>query len=186
MQHEYRIIIKNERYQFVKIFQVVFLAVIAIVFSIACYFENDMYNFLWVALITFSLFIAINQEDFQRYKLLRSANFLQIGFLWAVAGAYFLLTWWITLLIAAISILQLFIKNQYEISVNEKFVFIKTFPQKNVEWQSLQNLVIKDDLLTIDYNNNKIFQAEINPMLSNIGNETEFNDFCRLQLQLHK
>jgi hypothetical protein len=145
-----------------------------------------MYNFLWIALITFSLFIAINQQDFQRYRFLRSADFLKLGFLWAVCGAYFLLPGWITLLIAIISILQFFVKDQYEISINEKLVFIKTFPQKNVEWQSLQNLILKDDLLTIDYSNNKIFQAEIVPQLSNIGNETEFNDFCRLQLKLHK
>ena len=186
MQQQYTVIIKNERYAQIKNFQVVFLAVIAIIFCVAGYFENNMFNFAWPCFICFSLFFAINQEDFKRYKFLRSTNFLSLGFLFAVAGSFFMLEWWITLLVVVMGILQLFIKSQYDIEINEEFVFLKTFPQKKVGWQSLQNVIIKDELLTIDYNNNKIFQAEIMPLLSKIGSEKEFNDFCHLQLQVHK
>lgn len=186
MQRQYTVIIKNERYARIKIFQIIFLSVLAVIFCVIGYFENDMFNFAWPCFICFSLFFAINQEHFKHNKFLQSTNFLLIGFLFAVAGSFFMLEWWITVLFFIITILQLFIKSQYEIEVNENSVFLKIFPQKNVGWQSLQNVIIKDDLLTIDYNNNKIFQAEIMPLLSKIGSEKEFNDFCRLQLQLHK
>jgi hypothetical protein len=186
MQQQYRVIIKNERYAQIKIFQIVLLAVMAIIFCVAGYFENNMFNFTWPCFICFSLFFAINQEDFKRNKFLRTTNFLSLGFLFAVGGSFFMLEWWMIALVVIIAILQLFIKSQYEIEINEKSVFLKTFPQKHVAWQSLQNVIIKDELFTIDYNNNKIFQAEIVPLLSKIGSEKEFNDFCRLQLQLHK
>ena len=81
-----------------------------------------------------------------------------------------------------IALMQLVIKKQYKIIVDTQTIRVNTQPAKNIEWRALQNLVIKDELLTIDYKNNKLFQAEIIPSLSNVGSETEFNDFCRLQL----
>ncbi|CAN5432903.1 hypothetical protein BH10BAC2_BH10BAC2_47490 [soil metagenome] len=185
MQQEYRIVVKNERYNHTRIFQLVFLAIMSVFFIIAAYYKNDMFAFAWPALICFSIFIAQNQADFPRYKFFRITNFLESGFLWAIAGSMLLLTWWIALLVIIIAVLQLFIKKQYEIIFTKEAVVIKAPPEKNVEWQSLQNLVVKDELLTIDYKNNKIFQAELIPALSNIGNEAEFNDFCRLQLAMH-
>jgi len=185
MQKEYRIFIKNERYHQVKSFQVIFLAVMAISFIIAAYYRNDILNLLWPVLLCFTIFIALNQADFSRYKIFRSANFLGSGFLWAIAGAALLLTWWIALLVIIIAVMQLFVKKQYEITVSVQSIEIKTQPLKNIDWQALQNLVVKDELLTIDYKNNKIFQAEIIPARSNIGSEADFNDFCRLQLAAH-
>ena len=182
---QYSIIIKNDRYKQLKNFQVIFLTVMAIVLTIATYFENDMFSMAWPALICFCLFFAINQHDFKK-RFLRTTNFLSLGFLIATAGSFFMLEWWITLLIAVITVFQAFLKSRFEVEVNEKSVFITMFPQKNIAWKSLQKLLIKDDLLTIDYTDNKIMQAEIEPSLSKIGSETEFNEFCRLQLQAHK
>lgn len=185
MQQEYRIVIRNERYKQIMLFQIVFLTVIAIVFSIMSYYKNDMFGLIWPIMICFSIFIALNQADFARYKFFRFNKFLESGFVWSIAGSMLLLTWWIALLVIIIAILQLFFRKQYEITISKDSVLIKAVPEKNIEWQLLQNLVIKDELLTIDYKNNKIFQAGIIPSLSNIVNETEFNDFCRLQLAAH-
>lgn len=182
MQQEYRIVIQNERYDQIRIFQLVFLAIMSVFFIIAAYYKNDMFAFAWPVLICFSIFIAQNQADFSRYKFFRITNFMESGFLWAIAGSMLLLTWWIALLVIVIAILQLFIKKQYEIIITRQSVVIKVPPEKNIPWHSLQNLVIKDELLTIDYKNNKIFQAGIIPASSNIGSEAEFNDFCRSQL----
>jgi hypothetical protein len=182
MQQEYRVVIKNERYNQLRIFQLVFLTVMSVAFVAAAYYENQMPAFLWPMLTCISIFISINKADFNRYLFFRKINFPEWGFLWAVAGSIFLLTWWIALLVIAIAILQRFIKKQYEITFSPQAVIINASPQKIVEWPSLNNLVIKDELLTIDYRNNTILQAEIIPALSNIGNEAEFNDFCRLQL----
>lgn len=185
MQNKYRIIIKNERYDQVRFFQVILLAVIAIVFIIAAYYENNIFSFIWPILLCFTIFFALNQQDFVRYKLFRFKNFLETGFIWAIIGSVLLLPWWITLLIIIIAILQGLVKKQYEIILDQQAIQINANPSKNIEWQALQNVVIKDELLTIDYKNNKIFQAEIIPALSTIGSEADFNDFCRLQLATH-
>lgn len=52
---------------------------------------------------------------------------------------------------------------------------------QRIEWSALSNVILKDNVLTIDYKNNKLLQQEIDDSVSLI-NEQEFNDFCRLQL----
>jgi hypothetical protein len=50
-----------------------------------------------------------------------------------------------------------------------------------VEWGQLTNVIKRDDLLTLDFKNNKLMQVQI--INSNDVPENEFNQFCRQQLQ---
>jgi hypothetical protein len=67
-----------------------------------------------------------------------------------------------------------------------KDVIVKSgiIPQK-IPWESLNNVLIKDDLLTIDYKNNKLFQAytdDADDEEYEVGDD-EFNAYCRERLQ---
>lgn len=57
-----------------------------------------------------------------------------------------------------------------------------TFPKKNIDWSELENVVLKDGLLTIDFKNNHLLQSEIISSDKNVG-ETAFNIFCKKQLK---
>ncbi len=48
-------------------------------------------------------------------------------------------------------------------------------------WNDLNNAILKDGILTIDFKNNKIIQQQIDELSASI-NEKEFNDFCKQQL----
>ena len=48
-------------------------------------------------------------------------------------------------------------------------------------WAVLQNVVLKDGLLTIDFSNNKISQSPVTPKDTTLD-EKSFNQFCRQQL----
>jgi hypothetical protein len=50
-----------------------------------------------------------------------------------------------------------------------------------VEWDQLTNVIKRDDLLTLDFKNNKLMQVQI--INSNDVPENEFNQFCRQKLQ---
>lgn len=50
------------------------------------------------------------------------------------------------------------------------------------QWTSIQNLILKDDILTIDFNNDRLLQSEI-IQSSPAVNEQIFNTFCSAQLQ---
>ncbi len=48
-------------------------------------------------------------------------------------------------------------------------------------WAQMDNVILKDNLLTIDFKTNKIIQVEILPN-SRMVDETEFNLFCKEQM----
>jgi len=52
--------------------------------------------------------------------------------------------------------------------------------QRIIEWTQLTNLVKKDDLLTLDFKNNRLMQVEI--LNADEVPENEFNQFCLQQL----
>ncbi|MFN5986200.1 MAG: hypothetical protein ACK42B_04880, partial [Chitinophagaceae bacterium] len=73
------------------------------------------------------------------------------------------------------------VKFPSEIAFDEAGVVLNTFPKKYVPWSALQNVLIKDNVLTIDFKNNKLIQKDINePVTPTI--EAEFNGFCSEQL----
>lgn len=69
-----------------------------------------------------------------------------------------------------------------EIGFSEReIVFNKLFPRR-IPWTDLNNALIRDGILTLDYKNNKLFQAETDEDEEDDEydvSEEEFNAFCR-------
>ncbi len=61
-------------------------------------------------------------------------------------------------------------------------IFIKktNFPPIEYQWNQLSNVMLRDSILTLDFNNNKLIQMEIDNE-SNIS-EVEFNAFAQQQI----
>lgn len=85
--------------------------------------------------------------------------------------------------IAAIVLLILYTisKEILKVHISVNAVSYPSFPKRTIQWNELNNLVLKDDLLTIDFKNNKIIQQLTDKKASAV-NEKEFNDFCSKQL----
>lgn len=79
-----------------------------------------------------------------------------------------------------LSILYFISKREFLVYLNEDHIRYPSFPAKNIKWAELNNLVLKDGLLTIDFKNNKLIQQAIDE--NSPVNEQEFNEFCRQQL----
>ena len=60
-------------------------------------------------------------------------------------------------------------------------IIYPSIPVKKIQWNMLNNIMIKDNLLTIDFKNNKLIQQPVDNINSLI-NEIEFNEFCKQQL----
>ncbi len=106
-----------------------------------------------------------------------NAALLYIAFNWIILSY-----WWA----AAVSILLwLFYdvsRRQLLVSFSEKGIVYPSFPRRNLQWNELTNTILKDDLLTIDFKNNRIVQQLIEKTAKPVD-EKEFNDFCRMQLK---
>ena len=89
--------------------------------------------------------------------------------------------WWIGMLFILLGTLYLASKRPLLVSVVKEKIIYPSFPQRNINWTQLNNIILKDGLLTIDFKNNKFIQQSIEESKTVI-NELEFNDFCRQQL----
>ena len=80
-------------------------------------------------------------------------------------------------LLFAVSIRRLIVQ------VTDGHIVYPSFPKREIDWGELNNLILKDGLLSIDFKSNKLAQA----LVVNEGNEPyidekEFNEFCQVQL----
>lgn len=67
------------------------------------------------------------------------------------------------------------------IRVDAQAVTYPSFPKKEIPWAQLNQVILKDDILTIDLKNNKVYQHLIE-YADNPVKEKEFNEFCSAQL----
>ncbi len=79
------------------------------------------------------------------------------------------------------ALLERQVKFPQEIGFSKDAVTFNTFPFKNYAWQQFKNVMLKDNILTLDFSNNKILQKETE---SDVSHETEkeFNEFCKQQM----
>lgn len=74
-----------------------------------------------------------------------------------------------------------------EIGFDEKEIVFNGLWPKKIQWSLLNNVVLKDGLITLDFKNNTIMQKETDDLGDDEydGEEDEFNTFCQAQLMRH-
>ena len=73
-----------------------------------------------------------------------------------------------------------------EIGFSSKEIMVNGFFKKKINWEDLNQVIIKDDVLTIDFKNNKLIQSETDDEEDEeyeVGDD-EFNTFCRNRIGL--
>jgi hypothetical protein len=76
--------------------------------------------------------------------------------------------------------LYLYSVRKFEVVVEKENIVYPSFPKRMILWNELQNIVLKDGILTIDFRNNKLIQQELEE--DSAVNEKDFNEFCQQQL----
>ncbi|MEO8711852.1 MAG: hypothetical protein ABI405_06985 [Parafilimonas sp.] len=110
-----------------------------------------------------------------------------VTFKWALYASAFLWLLYplnimgISIFFIIAALLERQIKSPQEIGFSKDGITFNTFPFKNYTWQQVSNVILKDDLLTLDRANNKILQKETETEVSP-ETEREFNEFCKQQL----
>lgn len=104
--------------------------------------------------------------------MLLIANFYVEAGYWAALGIVILMA-----LLHLVSIRPLVVR------VSPANILYPNFPKRKIEWDELNNLVLKDGLLTLDFKNNRIAQVMVNSENNKTDvDERDFNDFCREKL----
>lgn len=68
------------------------------------------------------------------------------------------------------------------IAIDDSGVLINNFPGKFFEWDKISSMIIRDQLITIDFKNNRLYQKEIEGYITP-EIQKEFNDFAKSKTQ---
>ncbi|MEI9810813.1 MAG: hypothetical protein WDO16_24695 [Bacteroidota bacterium] len=93
---------------------------------------------------------------------------------WLIIQSY-----WIAVIILFLFIIQEISRRKLIVRVFEDGINYPSFPKRMIEWNELNNVILKDGLLTIDLKSNKVFQNET----LSVVYEPEFNEFCHSRIQ---
>ena len=72
-----------------------------------------------------------------------------------------------------------------EIGFSDDRILVRKGFSKTIRWEELENVLLKDGILTMDFKNNRLFQAETDDEDDEEeynGTEEEFNAYCKARL----
>ncbi|HQD11089.1 MAG TPA: hypothetical protein PLQ65_15565, partial [Flavihumibacter sp.] len=72
-------------------------------------------------------------------------------------------------------------KKNLEIGFDAEQIVFNNFPRKHYGWQDFSNIVLRDNILTLDYTDNRLFQRETIDEEGD-ADEDEFNAYCQTRL----
>ncbi len=164
-------------------FLMLVLAVAFFSFIAARQWETVYHNaaIMYVIIVAFIVLWSVYRFVSARNK--KSIAFYRLALLAAAIGWFTepVSNYWMAGLYLIAALLERQVKFPQEIGVDENGITFNTLPQKEYEWKEINNLLLKEGILTVDYKNNKLFQqeieSEVNPSL-----EKEFNLYCREKL----
>ena len=106
-------------------------------------------------------------------------SFIILGICWLLSGRYLF-----ALCIICFAILGFYSSKKFNVIFSAEKILYPTFPVKTYLWTEVSNVILKDNVLTIDLKNNKLIQVVIEKDPANEINEDQFNDFCRKQMSV--
>lgn len=181
---DYIIELKKPSYLLPDLVSRIMLLISIAVFGYAVYVERAVNKFtialalLTLGMVAWWIYCAIikrrGETPYYRFGLLLAT----IG--WVIlykAGAPI----WIPALYFVGMLIERQVKFPQEIAFNEEGIVVNSIPKKEYGWNELNNVVLKDNILTIDFKNNKLIQKEIESDASR-QEENEFNTFCKNRL----
>ncbi len=83
------------------------------------------------------------------------------------------------ILMVVFSLLGFFANKKLAIIFSAEGIEYPSFPVKHYNWTEVDQVILKDEILTIDLKNNKLMQFNINKAAASQVNEQQFNQFSK-------
>jgi hypothetical protein len=176
MQSEYEFVVKTEKLpSYNRISYIVFVLNAAALFFVAVITADKSFQrYAFTGSIICVVWTVMNLLRYysSKYQKLRfTPGYLFMFFVWVMLQQY-----WVAVVIILLAVLDYYSRRELVIRFTKDRVEYPSFPAKIIEWQQLQNVVLKDGLLTIDFASNKMLQAEVDEETLT-EEETAFNGF---------
>ena len=99
------------------------------------------------------------------------------GICWIIIGFYLN-----GILSLVFSVLGFTAVKKIKIDFTSKHIIYPSFPKKIFLWQEVENIILKEGILTIDLKNNTLIQFTLNENEQEHLNESDFNIFVQQQI----
>ena len=179
--YDYVVVLRNDHIQFIEKtgWLLTFLIIMLLVFSI---YTTTNSTLLYVSLIiTLSLFIS-NWIEKRKKKNIVFKNILVTGGLGlSIASSLPVI---IGILIIISGLIEKIILQKREFGFSKNIIQENGLFGKKINWNELNRVILKDDILTIDYKNNKLIQVHTDNEDDEdyeVGAD-EFNAYCQNRL----
>ncbi|MGN6600898.1 MAG: hypothetical protein ACTHK8_00525 [Ginsengibacter sp.] len=175
---QFEIVLKNEKIKSYRAIALIVLLLNLAIFILMLFYDVYRYEAASAILLT-GIYIFMRFYFIRKYK---QGNYLDQVLFFVLAGC------WLGLqnyyMVAALAIVGAL----YHLAL-QKLLFVFTpqiiskpnFPSKEYSWTVFNNVVLKDNILTMDFKNNHLIQAEVEEP-KNID-EKKFNAFAQEQLK---
>lgn len=175
---QFEIILKNDKIKSYRGIALFILLLNIAVFIFLLFYDEYRYEAA-SAILLIGIYIFMRLYFIRKYN---QGNYLDQVLLFVLAGCWFgMQNYFMVFLLVILGIL-------YHLSL-QKLLFVFTtekiskmnFPVKDFNWNLFNNVILKDNILTLDFKNNRLIQAEIDKSLE--INERQFNSFAQSQLK---
>lgn len=181
MTHQYVVTLKNTSRRYIDIFSVLLLGVSCLLFILEQIRTTSTKPALLFASLAIVLIVAYHQ--YQRIKKNKPAFYSSALFIAAIAWVTMPYLAWLFVPFALMGLFERQAKFPLEIGFSDNIIIINTLIRRKYKWSDFNNVVLKDDILTMDFKNNRLFQRET---IDEEGDaeEDEFNEYCQERLSL--
>jgi len=186
-KYNYVITVKQPDYKSANTVSLIMLMLTLIVFIYTAwtYWSSREYHNAAILYVVLSVFIAV----WCIYCLtlaprLKRVPYFRIALAAAAIGWLIepLSNYWMGALYAIAALIERQVKFPAEIGVEDKGITFNSLPAKSYTWHEIDNMLLKDDIITIEFKNNKIYQKETEADVS-AALENEFNAYCSAKLR---
>jgi len=176
MEQGFEIGLKNNKHRSYS--RIRYLVVLMDLAFFICYVihERQGAGWLMVLLAAVGLMEAAPRKGFIRQRIASIVIYGMLAIAWAMING------WFTLLHLLLSFLDTISTSALHVSINNEGIIYPSFPEKKIAWDELQNVVLKDGILTIDFVNDTLLQADVDTD-NTTTDEIVFNQYCREQLK---
>lgn len=117
-----------------------------------------------------------NQKNALPFKI--EISFGICAIIWFVTGNV-----WLGLPLLIFALLGMIINKKPIVQVNEAGIFYPSFSGSNWPWDSIEWVILKDGILTIEKKDNHLLQITLDKQVATNINEIDFNSYCAVYLQ---
>jgi hypothetical protein len=152
--HDYVVVLKNHNLKTIEMTGWLLSVLAIIIFLVTIYREPTDWG------VFFSLFIivALMASNFVEKRKKKKISFATLLVCAGVGLSFFAETGYVDSLFILAGIAEKYLNKNNEIGFSEAGIVMSGLFPKKYEWSALSNVIIKDDLLTIDFKNNKVLQ----------------------------